>query len=178
MVGDFGNSIKALNDAGLPFEISFAMPLNFEYYTGLVMEVYPGREKTKRGNLLITGGRYDNLVELMSGKEVSATASGFVLKVENVIDAPEFVKALSERAVMVRPGGDIGYARALVSGLRDFGFIAEIAGVGQNKANFRWIVGFDEKGVSVTDTEGGDVEKIERERIKDGKELAGFISSK
>lgn len=178
MVSDFGDSIRALNDAGVSFEINFAMPLNFEYYTGLVMEVYPGRKKTQRGNLLITGGRYDNLVELMSGKEVSATASGFVLKVENVIDAPEFIKALSEKAVMVRPGGDIGYARALVSGLRDSGFIAEIAGVGQNKANFRWIVGLDEKGVSVTDTEGGNVEKIERERVKDGKELAEIISGR
>ncbi len=173
---DFGDSINALSDADLPFEINFAMPVNFEYYTGLVIEVYPEKGKTQKGDLLITGGRYDNLVGLLSGKKRDAAAVGFALKVENVIGASEFVKELSGRAVLVRPDGDISYARALVSGLRDSGYIAEIFGVGQNKADFKWRVGFDKESVVVTDRDGEDIKKIEREKVKDGKQLAEFIS--
>ncbi len=178
MTRDFADSVNALHKAGLPFETSFAMPLNFEYYTGLVMEVYPNSMRTKRKDLLITGGRYDNLVGLMSGRKINATASGFVLKVENIIDAPEFVKALSGKAVLVKPGKDLGYARVLVSGLRDSGFVAEIEGVGQNREDFRWTVAFDKKGVSVTDADGGEVRKIKRRKIKDGEGLAKIISGR
>ena len=173
---DFGDSINALDDAGLPFEINFGMPVNFEYYTGLVIEVYPEKGKTKKGDLLITGGRYDNLVGLLSGKTRDAAAVGFALKVENVIGASEFVKELSGKAVLVRPDGDLVYARALVSGLRDSGYIAEIFGVGQNKADFRWSVGFDENTVTVTDRDNVEPKKIERKKVKDGKQLAKIIS--
>ncbi len=173
---DFSDSINVLAAADLPFEINFGMPVNFEYYTGLVVEVYPEKGKTKKGDLLITGGRYDNLVGLLSGKTRDAAAVGFALKVENVIGASEFVKELSGKAVLIRPDGDLGYARALVSGLRDSGYIAEIFGVGQNKADFRWSVGFDEDTVTVTDRDDGEPKKIEREKVKNGKQLAKIIS--
>ena len=165
---EFGDSIVALHKLDVPFEINFGLPLNFEYYTGLVMEVYPHQDRAgKDDSPLASGGRYDGLIKLMSGGEIGLPAVGFALKVDTLIERPEFIKTLATRAVLVRPDVGMKSAREAVSILRDRGFIAEIAGVSQDKNNFRWVLTFDDKSVIVTDSETEKVTTLKKDRIAD-----------
>jgi histidyl-tRNA synthetase len=169
-IGEFEDSISALSDADIPFEINFTLPLNFEYYTGLVIEVYPSAERTQKPDLLISGGRYDNLISIMSGGDINAQgiqAVGFALKVENVIECPEFIRSLASMAVLVEPEDNLESARKIVSNLRDRGFIAEIAGVGQDKSNFRWRLSIAGDSIIILDSETGKSKSIKKKGIKD-----------
>jgi len=164
---DFSTSLAALEAAHIPFEITFALPLVFEYYTGLVMEIYPDKDRTKRKDLLISGGRYDGLVDLLSDGEARARAVGFALRVERLIETPDFIRSLSRRGVLVTPGDDLGLARACVCHLRDAGFIAEVAGIAQDHSNFRWHVTFEGETLHVTDTDSGKITHHPTERLSD-----------
>jgi histidyl-tRNA synthetase len=166
----FEDSIAAFSRAGIPFEINFTLPLNFEYYTGLVMEVYPASDRAKKSDLLAAGGRYDNLIRIMSGageKIEDARAVGFALKVEHIIESPEFVASLSEKAVLIWGGDDIDTARRLVSILRNRGFIAEIFGVGQKRSDFRLSIKIERDSFHVTDDRTGRSKRIQKKKIKD-----------
>ncbi|MBN1882475.1 MAG: ATP phosphoribosyltransferase regulatory subunit [Deltaproteobacteria bacterium] len=164
---DFSSSLAALEAAHIPFEITFALPLVFEYYTGLVMEIYPDKERTKRKDLLISGGRYDGLIDLLSDGETRARAVGFALRVDRLIECPDFIRALSRRGVLVMPGDDLNLARACVCHLRDAGFIAEVAGIAQDHSNFRWHVTFENGTLHVTDTDSGTITHHPTERLSD-----------
>ncbi len=170
-LADFSASISAISDTGFPFEITFALPLNFEYYTGLVMEVYPGPGRTTREEILMSGGRYDNLAAILSGTAKSARAVGCALRIEHIIKSAEFLSTLAATAVLVVPGRDIVFARHAVSVLRDRGLIAEISGVGQDPKNFRWVMTTEGKAAIVTDSFTGKVMRISQEKIGDVPDL-------
>ncbi len=172
-LGAFAASVGALQAAGIPFEITFSLPLNFEYYTGLVMEGYPDSKRTGRGDILMSGGRYDNLAAILSEGRTSARAVGFAFKIERIVAAPEFTAALSEHAVLVMPGDDRAYARGVVSTLRDRGLIVEIASTGQDPTAFRWVVAIHGDMLRLSDSSTGKTLDLAKEKIGDIPELIG-----
>jgi histidyl-tRNA synthetase len=169
----FDDSIGALGKAGIPFEISFSLPLNFEYYTGLVMEAYPDSARTSRGDILMSGGRYDNLTAILSENRVSARAVGWALRIERIVAGEEFTAALSRRAVLVIPGKDREIARRVVSALRDRGINAHIASAGQEPALFRWVLTADGDTMRLSDSSASTILDIPKEKIGDIPDLIG-----
>jgi len=163
----FGTSVGALKQAGIPFEISFSLPLNFEYYTGLVMEAYPDAARTARGDTLMSGGRYDNLASILSEERVSARAVGLAFRIERIVASPEFTTALADRSVLVVPADDRASAREVVSILRDRGLVAEIASAGQDPAAFRWVLTGRGDSFRLSDSSSGKILDLTREKIGD-----------
>ena len=166
-LGAFDDSIAALGRAGVPFEISFSLPLNFEYYTGLVMEAYPDSAQTSRSDILMSGGRYDNLTAILSENRVSARAVGWALRIERIVAAVEFTKALANRAAMVVPGDDRGLARKIVSALRDRGIAAHMASAGQEPGSFRWNVTVSGNTIRISDLSSRTMVELPKEKIGD-----------
>jgi len=131
------------------------------------MEIYPDSNRTKRKDLLISGGRYDGLIDLLSEGASDARAVGFALKVERLIECADFIRSLSRRGVLVKPGDDLNLERACVCHLRDAGFIAEVEGIAQDHSNFRWHVTFENGTLHVTDTDSGTITHYPTERLSD-----------
>ncbi|MBN2223844.1 MAG: ATP phosphoribosyltransferase regulatory subunit [Deltaproteobacteria bacterium] len=169
----FDDSVGALGKAEIPIEISFSLPLNFEYYTGLVMEAYPDSTRISRGDVLMSGGRYDNLTAILSESRVTARAVGCALKIERIVAGAEFTTAMAERAVLVVPGTDRAFARWIVSMLRDGGTIAHIAAAGQDTAVFRWVLTADGDPMRLLDSSTGKIHDLTKEKIGDIPDLIG-----
>jgi histidyl-tRNA synthetase len=169
----FDDSIAAIGQARVPFEISFSLPLNFEYYTGLVMEAYPDSARTSRSDILMSGGRYDNLTAILSRGRVSTRAVGWALKIDRIVAGAEFTAALNKRAVLVIPGADRALARRIVSALRDRGIAAHIASTGQESGMFRRVLTVDRDMVRISDSSTGKILDIPKEKIGDIPDLIG-----
>ena len=74
---DFLGTVAVLDDLGLKYHIDVASGAGFEYYTGVIFQLYAGGEKVGGG------GRYDALIPSMGGKDVPA--SGFALYVDRLM---------------------------------------------------------------------------------------------
>ncbi|MCH7828853.1 histidine--tRNA ligase [Patescibacteria group bacterium] len=96
----FKSLLEFLDETDLPYHLDPYMVRGLDYYTKTVFEIFseaevspPGRssegeeqkegEETLSRNALVGGGRYDNLVKLLGGKDVPAT--GAAAGVERII---------------------------------------------------------------------------------------------
>ena len=70
-----------LTAMGLKYRIDIASGRGFEYYTGMIFQIFEGEIK------LGGGGRYDVLIPLMGGKDTPA--SGFALQMNTLMKAIE-----------------------------------------------------------------------------------------
>lgn len=119
---DFLKTVAVLDGLGINYQINIASGTGFEYYTGIIFQIYSGKEQVGRG------GRYDELIKSMGGGD--APASGFALYLDRLmklvktetVAVPEakkiLVKALSADAVKE--------AFKAAADLRQAGFIAEM----------------------------------------------------
>jgi histidyl-tRNA synthetase len=109
----------------------------FEYYTGMIFQLFVGEEK------IGGGGRYDALVPAMGGGDIPA--SGFALYLDrlmNLVQPETLAKPLAQR-ILVR--GDSGQkvlkaAFSVASRLREAGYITELDLGGQKPADLSWIL--------------------------------------
>ena len=92
----------------------------FDYYTGMVFEVYDTDEKNNRS--LFGGGRYDNLLSLFGGEPIPAVGFGMgdvtardFLETHNLM--PVYVPS-TELMICVVEEGDTSHAVQLAQGLR------------------------------------------------------------
>ena len=74
---DFSRVAQVLSGAGIEYEIDMGDGKGFEYYTGVVFQLYVG------GDRVGGGGRYDNLLPLLGRKDISA--AGFALYLEPLL---------------------------------------------------------------------------------------------
>jgi histidyl-tRNA synthetase len=70
-IDDFAYIADTLRSSGYEYEIDIASVRGFEYYTGMIFQLFVNDEKVGGG------GRYDALIPAMSGKNIPA--SGFAL---------------------------------------------------------------------------------------------------
>lgn len=87
---------QALEAMGVRPAIETVMMRNFEYYSGVVMKI-DGAD----GRRLCTGGRYDDLIEQVSGSR--APASGFAFYVSALADSPGVQRNAAVQRVSVIP---------------------------------------------------------------------------
>jgi len=132
---DFINIATSLESLDQDIEIDITAMHGFEYYTGVCFQIFSGGEK------IGGGGRYDNLVPLMGGKNMPAC--GFALYVDPIMKSlpPE---SRGEAGILVKgekPTTEIaGTCFALAQSLRDAGHATELGFGGQEESDYRWVI--------------------------------------
>jgi len=135
-LNNFIDVVGILENLGCKYQIDIASGAGFEYYTGIIFQLYSGREK------IGGGGRYDALVPAMGGGDIPA--SGFALYIDRLMNSiePEILRKPGGQSVLVRSEGDesIKEAFSVASRLRDAGYtVAFDLGNGES-ADRRWLL--------------------------------------
>lgn len=122
------------------YSIDIASGRGFEYYTGVIFQIF------KAGEKIGGGGRYDALIPLMGGKDVPA--SGFALYLERLmtlikpaaLSAPQPPRILVKAEIVnAREGFDI------VGRLHQAGYRAECYLGAQKESDFDWTLELKDK---------------------------------
>lgn len=135
---DFIKTADILEALGCKYRIDIASGAGFEYYTGVIFQVFAGGEK------IGGGGRYDALVPSMNGKDIPA--SGFALYLDRLMELlkPESSTRTALKKVLVKvkseKADDLKQAFDIASCLREAGYMAEFESGGQELAGLRWII--------------------------------------
>jgi histidyl-tRNA synthetase len=134
---DFLRTVVLLDDLGLKYRINIASGAGFEYYTGIIFQLYIGGEKVGGG------GRYDALIPSMGGGDVPA--SGFALYLDRLMGlvkteaiAPPLPPGI---AIRVKAGDTEAVKQAFkaADSLRRSGYIVEFDLDGRERAD-RWVL--------------------------------------
>jgi histidyl-tRNA synthetase len=133
-VEDFLFITEKLQTLGYDFKIDISSVRGFEYYTGVMFQLFINGVKVG------SGGRYDALIQAMSG---SATpASGFSLYLNTLMNLIDMSLVSSEKRqiVMIHMNAEnTAEAFSLGKSLRDAGYIVKfhLGGKGPSEANWR-----------------------------------------
>lgn len=149
-IDGFAGITALLDTMGIGYAIDFTSIRGFEYYTGLCFKITSG------GARVCSGGRYDNLVSLVGGRQIPACGFAFYLDAITAMVRPLPLRK-AEKTVSVKAGqksaAAVKSAFELASALRAAGLIAEFDFCGgQLKA--RWSVDIQAKpaGFLILDT--------------------------
>ncbi len=138
-----------LTGLGYNYQIDFTSGRDFEYYTGIIFGFYSA------GRSLGGGGRYDELIPLVGGKDIRA--SGFALDLDELMNS---IKEPPRRErILVRAKDDEGLKASLEVArlLRDAGYIAEFDLSHEEPSGFRWVVDMRSgEGVELIDQVSGE----------------------
>jgi histidyl-tRNA synthetase len=132
-IDDFRDIARLLETLGCNYQIDIASGRGFEYYTGIIFQLFQNGEK------LGGGGRYDALIPLMGGRDIPA--SGFALYLDHLMKLvkPETMAKRQPQRILVRAEPEAvkdGFSTA--SRLREAGYMAELELGGQKEADFNW----------------------------------------
>lgn len=132
---NFISIVGLLEALGYNYQIDIASGRGFEYYTGMIFQLFMGKEK------IGGGGRYDALIPLMGGRNVPA--SGFALyfdRLMNLVKPATSAQPLAQR-ILIKPEPEaIKQGFNMASCLREAGYVAEFKLEGQEPANLRWML--------------------------------------
>lgn len=125
-----------LDSLGCKYEIDFTSIKGFEYYTGLCFKI------VANGSRICSGGRYDNLLNLVGG--VDRPASGFAFFIDQIsgfIKPPSRQKDWKTVVVRTRNKSEtcIKTAFNIAGALRNAGLIVEMD-FGGSQLKARWVV--------------------------------------
>ncbi len=155
-IDDFVNIAKLLETLGCDYQIDIASGRGFEYYTGIIFQIFQNGEK------LGGGGRYDALIPLMGGKDTPA--SGFALYLDHLMKLvkPEALAKHRPQRILIRAEPEVvkdGFSAA--SHLREAGYMAELELGGQKEADFDWRLDVKNKPPLFTLTDQAKHQKFE-----------------
>jgi histidyl-tRNA synthetase len=133
---NFIKSADLLEGLGCDYRIDITSGRDFEYYTGVIFQLFAG------GEHIGGGGRYDALVPLMGGKDIPA--SGFALYFDRLMNLikPDISAKPPARRILVRAEPEatdvLKEAFSLAGCLHEAGYAAEVYLGGQEPASVRW----------------------------------------
>lgn len=130
---DFINIVSLLDALGFDYQIDLASGRGFEYYTGVIFQLFNGEEK------IGGGGRYDALIPLVGGKDVPA--SGFALYLDslmNMVKPEAFTSPLPQRILITAKPPAVKEGFNIANYLRQAGYLAELNLLGQVPAGLKW----------------------------------------
>lgn len=114
---------KKLKELGISTSLEPFLTRGFDYYTGMVFEVYDTNPENNRS--IFGGGRYDNLLEIFNAEKIPAVGFGMgdvpiknFLEVRNLI--PEYVST-TDLMLCTLAEENMQYAQNLASKLRTDG---------------------------------------------------------
>jgi histidyl-tRNA synthetase len=115
---DFLKTVSILDDLGIKYQINIASGAGREYYTGMIFQLFMGKEK------IGGGGRYDALISSMGGGDVPA--SGFAIYLDRLIKLvkPNAVLPATPKRILVK--GKVEETFKVADALRRAGYIAEL----------------------------------------------------
>ncbi|MGB2813725.1 MAG: ATP phosphoribosyltransferase regulatory subunit [Dehalococcoidales bacterium] len=135
-LNNFIDVVGILEALGYKYQIDIASGAGFEYYTGIIFQLYSGREK------IGGGGRYDALIPAMGGGDVPA--SGFALYIDRLMNLiePAILRQPVGQSVLVRSedAGGMKEAFSIASRLRDAGYTVELDLGSREPADTRWLL--------------------------------------
>ena len=135
-LNNFIDIVDLMETLGYSYQIDIASGRGFEYYTGVIFQLYSGNTR------VAGGGRYDALIPLMGGQEVPA--SGFALYVDRLIGMlkPEVFNEHAPERVLVKTRDNtpetVREGFRIAACLRDAGYAVEMDLCGQPSAELRW----------------------------------------
>jgi len=148
-----------LSTLGYKYEIDMSSGRGFEYYTGLIFQVFAG--ETKIGG----GGRYDVLIPQMGGADVPAC--GFALYVDPLMELIKTTPVKTQKVIVTANDGTAAAATALeiVKQLHKAGLVASLE-TGDIRDTTAWQLKVDSKSPQfvLTDKSGknaGEVKTVE-----------------
>jgi histidyl-tRNA synthetase len=148
---DLINVTTLLDGLGCKYKIDISAIHGFEYYTGVCFQFLAA------GQNIGGGGRYDNLVPLMNGKDVPAC--GFALYVDPIMKLlPPGEEEAVKSGILVK-GKELTpkiaeTCFAVAESLRGTGHAAEVAFTGRKESDYRWVIlvsGKDPSPFTLTD---------------------------
>ncbi len=127
---DIVDILEALGDK---YQIDIASGAGFEYYTGVIFQLFIGKEK------IGGGGRYDALIPAMGGGNVPA--SGFALYIDRLMNSvkPEILAGSPAQRILVTAEAEVLKEAFDTAGrLRAAGYVVEISLGDRAPAGLRW----------------------------------------
>ena len=136
--GDLAQKARAFSNfgdvpLGYNYRIDITSGRGFEYYTGLIFQLFTGGKK------IGGGGRYDDLIPLMGGSDIPA--SGFALFLDRLMDMvkPEVLAGPPAQRVLVKTEAEtVKEGFTIASRIREAGHVAELQLGEREPANIRW----------------------------------------
>jgi len=130
---DFINIAELLEAVGCDYQIDIASGRGFEYYTGVIFQLFKDEEK------IGGGGRYDALIPMMGGKDTPA--SGFALYLDRLMNLvkPEALAKPPGQRILIRAEPEaVKESFSTAHCLREAGYMAEFYLGAQQQADFDW----------------------------------------
>jgi histidyl-tRNA synthetase len=127
-----------LTEMGVKYRIDIASGRGFEYYTGMMFQIF--KDDVKLGG----GGRYNALIPLMGGE--NTPASGFALQMNTlmyVIEMPAPSGPEVNRVLVTVTGNRteaVKTAHNAANTLRKAGFIVSIKVDNEDKSDYKWLI--------------------------------------
>ncbi|MFC1970685.1 histidine--tRNA ligase [Chloroflexota bacterium] len=143
---DFLQTVAFLEALGCRYQIDIASGAGFEYYTGMIFQLFIGGEKVGGG------GRYDGLITAMGGRNIPA--SGYALYLDRLMNLvkPELIAGPAPQRIMVRvTPADVSALKEafhIARCLREAGYIAELDLEGKEPEGLRWTIRVQSKNPS------------------------------
>jgi histidyl-tRNA synthetase len=132
-IDDFVFIADALQSLGLDYRIDIASVRGFEYYTGVIFQLFVNDEK------IGGGGRYDALIPSMGGQNTQASGVALYLdRLMQIVD-PAILEVKPVTKILLKMDSSnlkIGFAVADL--LRDSGYTVKLHLGGQGPADINW----------------------------------------
>jgi histidyl-tRNA synthetase len=114
---DFIAVTDCLEALGYSYNIDITSGRDFEYYTGIIMQLFCGRDK------VAGGGRYNDLIALMGGE--NKPASGFALYMDKIMAISNMDQLPGQKSQLIGmrvTPGEITRALGIATQLREAGY--------------------------------------------------------
>jgi histidyl-tRNA synthetase len=124
------------------YQIDIASGRGFEYYTGVMFQLYVSTERVGGG------GRYDDLISLVGGPPVPA--SGFALYVDQLMDLVKMEERPCHRILVQSQGSDAKGTKScfeVARSLREAGYLAELDQGRKAVGDYRWVLSVPSEGL-------------------------------
>jgi len=132
---NFINIVDLLKALGCDYQIDITSGRGFEYYTGIIFQLFVDGEK------IGGGGRYDDLIPSMGGKDIPA--SGFALYLDHLMNLvkPETLAKPSLQTILVKTEPKtVKESFDIADDLRKAGYAVQFNLGGREPANLGWIL--------------------------------------
>jgi len=166
---NFAEIANLLDVLGCNYQIDITSTPGFEYYTGLCFQF------SAKGDKIGSGGRYDNLIPLIGGR--NTPACGFALYVDPLVNLIQTqAEQKTEQGIMIRcdtkTPESIRASFQLAKSFRHAGYVAELDFSG-HQSDRRWIVSVQAKPSPFTIIDQTQNRKKEASSIDDVIKMVG-----
>ena len=167
-LNDFVNIVDLLEAMGYRYQIDITSVRGFEYYTGVIFQLFIGEDKVGGG------GRYDALIPLMGGGDIPASGFGLYFDhLMNLIEPATLAKPLAQRVLVKAEPEVLKRGFALAGYLHEAGYVAELQLGGQEPANLRWRLDVQRKAPLFVLTDQISHQKVEAQNASEVLKLLG-----